>query len=171
MTGVQTCALPISAAMVLGENIGTTITANIAAAIANVSAKRTARAHLIFNVFGVLWMILIFKTFIRYVADFAIDLGGQDPFANPEGVPIALSIFHSAFNLINTLLLVMFTPYIVKLVTKIVPARSSEDEEFRLQHIGIGLLSTAELSLLQAKKEIVNYAKRTYKMYGFFKDL
>ncbi|HPF93686.1 MAG TPA: Na/Pi cotransporter family protein [Tenuifilaceae bacterium] len=161
----------LAAAMVLGENIGTTITANIAAAIANVSAKRTARAHLIFNLFGVVWMMLVFKTFIGYVADFAIDMGGQDPFENPEGVPVALSIFHSAFNIINTLLLVFLTPYIVKIVTRLVPARTSEDEEFRLQHIGIGLLSTAELSLLQAKKEIVNYAKRTYKMYGFFKEL
>lgn len=161
----------LAAAMVLGENIGTTVTANIAAAIANVSAKRTARAHLIFNVFGVFWMILIFKTFIHYVADFVVDMGGSDPFQNPEGVPIALSIFHSSFNVINTFLLVFLTPYIVKIVTKIVPAKSTEDEEFRLQHIEIGLLSTAELSLLQAKKEIVNYAKRTYKMYGFFKDL
>lgn len=161
----------LAAAMVLGENIGTTITANIAAAIANVSAKRTARAHLIFNLFGVMWMIFVFKHFINYVANFAIDLGGSDPFQNPEGVPVALSIFHSAFNVINTLLLVMLTPLIVKIVTKVVPSRSSEDEEFRLQHISIGLLSTAELSLLQAKKEIVNYAKRTYKMYGFFKEL
>lgn len=161
----------LAAAMVLGENIGTTITANIAAAIANVSAKRTARAHLIFNLFGVLWMIVVFRTFINYVADFTIDMGGSDPFKNPEGIPIALSVFHSSFNIINTLLLVFFTPLIVKLVTYLVKQRSPEEEEFRLQHLEIGLLSTAELSLLQAKKEIVTYAKRTYKMYGFFKEL
>lgn len=161
----------LAAAMVLGENIGTTITANIAAAIANVSAKRTARAHLIFNVFGVLWMVFVFKTFIKYVAVFAMDIGGSNPFENPEGIPIALSIFHSSFNIINTLILVMFTPLIVKLVTHLVKQKNQEDEEFRLQHIEIGLLSTAELSLLQAKKEITTYAKRTYKMYGFFKDL
>lgn len=161
----------LAAAMVLGENIGTTITANIAAAVANVSAKRTARAHLIFNLFGVIWMLFVFRIFINKVAGFAVDMGGTDPFQNPEGVPIALSMFHSAFNVINTTMLVFFTPVIVKVVTKLVPARKSEDEEFRLQHLDIGLLSTAELSLLQAKKEIVNYAKRTYKMYGFFKDL
>ncbi len=161
----------LAAAMVLGENIGTTITANIAAAVANVSAKRTARAHLIFNLFGVIWMLFVFKFFINKVAGFAIDMGGADPFHNPEGVPIALSLFHSAFNVLNTSFLVFLTPVIVKIVTKLVPVRKSEDEEFRLQHLDIGLLSTAELSLLQAKKEIVNYAKRTYKMYGFFKDL
>ncbi|MDD2196396.1 MAG: Na/Pi cotransporter family protein [Bacteroidales bacterium] len=161
----------LAAAMVLGENIGTTITANIAAAVANVSAKRTAMAHLVFNLLGAFWMMLFFRHFIGYVADFAVSVGSQNPFESPEGVPVALSIFHSAFNLINTALLVFFTPFIVKLVTRIVPVRSSEDEEFRLQHIGIGLLSTGELSLLQAKKEIINYGKRTHKMYGFFKEL
>lgn len=163
----------LAAAMVLGENIGTTITANIAAAVANVSAKRTARAHLIFNMFGVVWMLFIFKFFLNNIANFVMDMGGPDPFdpVNHESVPVALSIFHSAFNVINTFLLVFFTPYIVKLVTKLVPSRKGEEEEFRLQHINIGLLSTAELSLIQAKKEIITYAKRTYKMYGFFKDL
>lgn len=161
----------LAAAMVLGENIGTTITANFAAAVANVSAKRTAMAHLVFNLFGAFWVMLVFNTFIGYVADFAVNVGSQNPFETPEGVPVALSLFHSAFNIINTLVLVFFTPFIVKLVTRIVPAHSSEDEEFRLQHIGIGLLSTGELSLLQAKKEIINYGKRTYKMYGFFKDM
>ncbi|MDD4384932.1 MAG: Na/Pi cotransporter family protein [Bacteroidales bacterium] len=161
----------LAAAMVLGENVGTTITANIAAAIANVQAKRTARAHLVFNIIGAFWMILVFKTFIGLCADLAIKFGGQNPFENPAGVPIALSIYHSTFNIVNVLLQVSFVPLIVKLVTRMVPARSSEDEEFRLQHIGIGLLSTGELSLLQAKKEIINYGKRSYKMYGFFKEL
>lgn len=161
----------LAAAMVLGENLGTTITANLAAAVANVSAKRTARAHFIFNLIGVTWILIGFKFFVGKVADFTIYMGGTDPFQNPEGVPIALSFFHSSFNLLNTLLLVSFTPIIVKIVTKMVPAKKSEDEEFRLQHLDIGLLSTAELSLLQAKKEIITYAKRTYKMYGFFKDL
>jgi phosphate:Na+ symporter len=161
----------LAAAMVLGENIGTTITANIAAAVANVSAKRTARAHLIFNLFGVFWMLFVFPFFIRTIGNIIIDMGGESPFDNPESVPIALSVFHSSFNIINTLALVMFTPVIVKLVTRIVPQRKEEDEEFRLQHIGIGLLSTAELSLLQAYKEIITYAKRTYKMYGFFREL
>ncbi len=161
----------IAAAMVLGENVGTTITANIAAAIVNVSAKRTARAHLVFNLLGALWMFLVFKTFIALIADLTVYIGGQNPFENPAGVPIALSLFHSTFNIVNTFIWIWFTPLIVKIVTKMVPAKPNEEEEFRLQHIGIGLLSTGELSLVQAKKEIESYANRTHRMYGFVQDL
>ncbi|MDX9853903.1 MAG: Na/Pi cotransporter family protein [Tenuifilaceae bacterium] len=161
----------LAAAMVLGENIGTTITANIAAAVANVSAKRAARAHLIFNIFGVIWMFFIFKWYIGTIASTLIDMGAINPFENPEGVPIALSVFHSSFNLINTFFLVWFTPLIVKVVTKLIPTKEMEEEEFRLKHIGIGIMSTAELSLLQAKKEIVIYSKRTTKMFGFVREL
>ena len=161
----------LAAAMVLGENIGTTITANIAAAVANVSAKRAARAHLIFNIFGVIWMFFIFKWYIGTIASTLIDMGAINPFENPEGVPIALSVFHSSFNLINTFLLVWFTPQIVKVVTKLIPTKEMEEEEFRLKHIGIGIMSTAELSLLQAKKEIIIYSKRTTKMFGFVREL
>jgi phosphate:Na+ symporter len=161
----------LAAAMVLGENIGTTITANIAAAVANVSAKRAARAHLIFNIFGVIWMFFIFKWYIGTIASTLIDMGAINPFENPEGVPIALSVFHSSFNLINTFFLVWFTPQIVKLVTKLIPIKEMEEEEFRLKHIGIGIMSTAELSLLQAKKEIVIYSKRTTKMFGIVREL
>jgi len=161
----------LAAAMVLGENIGTTITANIAAAIANVSAKRAARAHTIFNLIGVIWMLFVFKSVINTISDFMVNMGGSSPLTSPESAPIALSIFHSSFNLINTLALVWFTPLIVKVVTKIVPSKETEEEEFKLKHLEIGLLSTAELSLLQAKKEIITYAKRTYRMYGFVRDL
>lgn len=161
----------IAAAMVLGENVGTTITANIAAAVANVSAKRAARAHLVFNLLGAFWMILVFNKFVSIVANVSVYMGGLDPFENPAGVPIALSLFHSSFNVVNTLVWVWFTPLIVKIVTRMVPAKANEEEEFRLKHIGIGLLSTGELSLIQAKKEIVNYARRTHRMYGFVQDL
>lgn len=161
----------LAAAMVLGENIGTTITAIIAAAVANVSAKRAARAHLIFNIFGVFWMFFIFKWYIGTIASTLIDMGAINPFENPEGVPIALSVFHSSFNLINTFLLVWITPLIVKVVTKLIPTKEMEEEEFRLKHIGIGIMSTAELSLLQAKKEIIIYSKRTTKMFGFVREL
>lgn len=161
----------LAAAMVLGENIGTTITANIAAAVANVSAKRAARAHLIFNIIGVFWMLAVFRPYTGFIGSFLVDMGDESPFMSPESVPVALSIFHSSFNLINTLLLVWFTPIIVKVVTRLVPIKESEEEEFKLKHIEIGLLSTSELSLLQAKKEIVTYAKRTYRMYGFVREL
>ena len=161
----------LAAAMVLGENIGTTITANIAAAVANASAKRAARAHLIFNMFGVVWMLFIFRSFIGMIGNFVVDMGGDSPFETPAGVPIALSIFHSTFNIINTFLLVWFTPLIVNLVSRLVPIKETEEEEFRLKHIEIGMLSTAELSLLQAKKEIINYANRSFKMFGFVREL
>lgn len=161
----------LAAAMVLGENIGTTITANIAAAIGNVAAKRAARIHLMFNLIGVAWMLILFKPFIRLIGEMLVDFGATSPFQSPEGVPIALSIFHSAFNVLNTLLLVWFAPIIVKVAEKIVKPHEEEDVEYRLQHISIGLLSTSELSLLQAKKEIIIYAKRTYRMYGFVRDL
>ncbi len=161
----------LAAAMVLGENIGTTITANIAAAIGNVAAKRAARIHLMFNLIGVAWMLILFKPFIRLTGEMLVDFGATLPFQSPEGAPIALSIFHSAFNVLNTLLLVWFAPIIVKVAEKIVKPHEEEDVEYRLQHISIGLLSTSELSLLQAQKEIIIYAKRTSRMYGFVRDL
>ena len=130
----------LAAAMVLGENIGTTITANIAAAVANVSAKRAARAHLIFNIIGVFWMLAVFRPYTGVIGSFLVDMGDESPFMSPESVPVALSIFHSSFNLINTLLLVWFTPIIVKVVTRLVPIKESEEEEFKLKHIEIGLL-------------------------------
>jgi phosphate:Na+ symporter len=161
----------LAAAMVLGENIGTTITANIAAAIGNVAAKRAARVHLLFNVIGVLWMLMIFRIFTTAISNTIVNSGGLSPYESPENIPVALSIFHSAFNILNTFLLVGFARYIVKIAEKMVKQHDEEDVEYRLQHISIGLLSTSELSLLQAKKEIIIYAKRTYRMYGFVKDL
>ena len=161
----------LAAAMVLGENIGTTITAVLASTVANVYAKRAARAHLIFNVFGVLWMLIVFSYFIRAIGHSIVYFGGVSPFESPQSTPVALSLFHTSFNVMNVLVQVMFTPVIVKVVTFMVPHRKGEDEEFRLRHLEIGLLSTVELSLLQAYKEVNIYATRTYRMYGFFKEL
>lgn len=161
----------VAAAMVLGENIGTTITANIAAIIGNVSAKRAARAHFFFNVIGVIWMLLVFYPFTHTIAGWLENITGKSPFTSADEIPFALSIFHSSFNLINTLILVWFTPLLVKLVTWIVPSKKEEDEEFRLVHINIGLMSTAELSLVQAHKEVITYAKRIHRMFGFVRQL
>ncbi len=161
----------LGAAMVLGENIGTTVTANIAAFIGNVSAKRAARAHLIFNLLGVVWMLLVFYPYTNAISKFLVYNTGNSPYDNLNTIPFALSIFHTSFNLINTLVLVWFTPVIVKIVTWMVPSKKEEEEEFRLVHINIGLLSTAELSLVQAHKEIIIYGKRTIKMFGFVKNL
>ncbi|KAB2869888.1 MAG: Na/Pi cotransporter family protein, partial [Bacteroidales bacterium] len=161
----------LGAAMVLGENIGTTVTANIAAFVGNVSAKRAARAHLIFNLLGVFWMLLVFYPYTNAISKFLVYNTGNSPYDNLNSIPFALSIFHTSFNLTNTLVLVWFTPIIVKIVTWLVPTKKEEEEEFRLVHINIGLLSTAELSLVQAHKEIIIYGKRTIKMFGFVKDL
>ncbi len=167
----------MAAAMVLGENIGTTITANIAATVANVSAKRAARAHLIFNMIGVIWILLIFHPFLRGIdwiveRNHSVSILSSDLTAGEfEGIkqilPIALSIFHTLFNIINTTLLIGFSKHISKLAIKLVPAREEDDETFRLKFINTGLLSTPELSLLQAKKEIAVFGNRISKMFDY----
>ncbi len=160
----------IAAAMVLGENIGTAVTANIAAAVANVSAKRAARAHLIFNILGVIWVSLIFGYFLSAINWFIIKLGGTSPYDSPHAIPIALSIFHSSFNIANVLIFIWFTKLIQLIVTKMVP-QGEDTEEFRLQFINTGLLSTSELSIHQAKKEALVYANRIEKMYGYVEEM
>ncbi|PLX19440.1 MAG: Na/Pi cotransporter [Marinilabiliales bacterium] len=160
----------MAAAMVLGENIGTAVTANIAAAIANVSAKRAARAHLIFNILGVIWVSLIFKHFLSGIDWFVQRSGGASPFDSPVAIPIALSIFHTSFNVANVLIFIWFTKFIQLIVTKMVPQKE-DTEEFRLQFINTGLLSTAELSIHQAKQEILVYAKRIEKMYAYIESM
>jgi len=160
-----------AAAMVLGENIGTTITANLAAVIANTSAKRAARAHLIFNTFGVIWMLVALPFYLKAVAWTNINLlGGGDPFTSTAAVPVSLSLFHTGFNILNVLFLIWFANFIVKVVTKLVPVREDVEEEFKLQHIKTGTLSTPEASLFLAKKEISTYVKSTRKMFSYTKQ-
>lgn len=167
----------MAAAMVLGENIGTTVTANIAASVANISAKRAARAHLIFNMVGVIWILIVFYPFLRGI-DWIVEHNHSVSILNLnltagqfEGIkqvlPIALAIFHTLFNIINTFLLIGFGKLIAKFATKLVPAKDEEDEEFRLKFINTGLLSTPELSLLQAKKEIIVFGHRLEKMFNY----
>jgi len=160
----------IAAAMVLGENIGTAITANIAAAVANVSAKRAARAHLIFNILGVIWVSIIFSQFLSAINWFIIKIGVTSPYESPQAIPIALSIFHTVFNVTNVLVFIWFTKFIELIVTKMVP-QTEDAEEYRLQYINTGLLSTSELSVHQAKQEIMVFAKRIEKMYGYTCDM
>lgn len=247
----------VAAAMILGENIGTTITANLAALVGNVHAKRAARAHLIFNLMGVTWMILAYPLFINginsyfvdnpslagldkieYVLDAptseqeagliqemnlannaysefytasTVDKNGQktlvidfksseinrtddeidekilatiptvltsqniqsttaieygaEPSAEPMAIPIALSIFHTVFNILNVLLLIWFVPQIARIVTWVLPARGEDDEVFSLDFIGGGLMDTAELSIIEAKKEISKFGDIVQKLY------
>jgi phosphate:Na+ symporter len=171
----------LAAAMVMGENIGTTITANLAAFVANASAKRAARAHLIFNLFGVVWMMAVFPYFLRGIDFFfqrnhgisilTTHLSLTD-FDSVKGIyPIALSIFHSSFNIINTLVLVGFAPFIARIATKMVPSRGEDDEEFRLRYINTSLFSTSEIAIVQARKEISNFGMRLEKMYALLQSL
>ena len=159
-----------AAAMVLGENIGTTITANIAAIVGNVSSKRSARAHFLFNMFGVIWIMLILKFYLKGIDQVMISSGLGSPFSDTGSIPVALSIFHTTFNILNTLILVGLAPGIARVVTLMVPQKE-EEEEFKLKYIDFGMLSTSELSILQAKKEIILYAQRVTKMFSFVKDL
>ncbi len=161
----------LAAAMVLGENIGTTITANIAASVGNLSAKRAALVHLLFNLAGVFWMLLIFKSFTGVIDKVISNLNGDSPTSNPMLVPIALSLFHSTFNIINTLIFIWFVPQLRNIAVKLLPQKQSEEEEFRLQYITAGLMSTPELSLLQARRETQFFAKHAIKMFGFVQKL
>ncbi len=156
-----------AAAMVLGENIGTTITANMAAMVANSTAKRAARLHLLFNVVGVIWVLMIFPYFLRAVDSISqtLSFSGKSAFTNPGSVPIALSLFHTIFNVLNVLIQIWFVKYLVNLVKKVVPEQE-DDEEFKLKYINFGMLSTSELSMLQAKKEIILYGEQTKKLFG-----
>lgn len=159
-----------AAAMVLGENIGTTITANIAAVVANTAAKRAARLHFFFNVIGVIWVLSILPFFLKGVDSLAQSVSGKSAFTDAGSVPVALSLFHTLFNILNVFLQIWFVKYLVLLVQKIVPEKEDE-QEFRLKYIKFGMLSTSELSILQAKKEIIVYAQQTKKLFGRLKNI
>ena len=162
----------MACAMVLGENIGTTITANIAASVGNTLAKRAALSHTIFNVFGVMWALILYKPFLQLVgviteSMFSLPNPAAEGFAvtestSPEGTAAlyGLSMLHTLFNLTNTLLLVWFTKWIAQAVSWIIPTpKNQEKEVFRLQYISAGPLSTPELSVGQAFDEIIHFAK------------
>jgi phosphate:Na+ symporter len=155
----------IAAAIVMGENIGTTITANLAAMVGNVHAKRAARAHLIFNLFGVVWMLVLLQPFLRGIDGYMQQTEGVSPFASAAAIPIALSVFHTSFNIMNVLLLVWFVKPIEHLVTRLVKSKGDEDEVFTLEYIGAGMMGTPELSMLEAKKELSKFGKLTRKMF------
>ena len=158
----------LGAALVLGENIGTTITANLAALTGNVPSKRAAMAHLVFNIFGVIWVLCLFKPVTMCVSWFVEDVMKTiDP---AVAVSFKLSAFHTAFNICNVLILIWFVKFIEKTVCKIIPQKETE-EEYRLRYITGGLLSTAELSIVQARKEINLFAERMRRMFGMLQDL
>ena len=165
----------LAAAMVLGENIGTTITANLAAMVGNVHAKRAARAHLIFNVFGVVWMLFAFQIFIANIDTYMINNMGLSPLnfdmENPVAIPLGLSIFHTTFNILNMLFLVGFVPLSSRIVIKMQPSKGEMDEEFHLEHIGGGLMQTGELSVLEANKEVTKFGNITTRLFNMIPEL
>ena len=158
----------LGVALVLGENIGTTITANLAALTGNTQARRAALAHLMFNVFGVCWVLVLFYPFTAGVSWFVTDvMHVSDP---AVAVSFKLAAFHTAFNISNTCIMICFVPFIEKTVCAMIRTKQ-EDEEYRLQYITSGMLSTAELSILQAQKEIVLFSERTSRMFNMVKTL
>ncbi|MEM1406168.1 MAG: Na/Pi symporter, partial [Bacteroidota bacterium] len=160
----------IAAAMILGENIGTTITANLAALVANSYAKRAARAHFIFNIFGVIWMLILFRWFLTGIDAYMVKNDYSSPFQDALAIPFGLSIFHTAFNIINVVLLIGFVNFIAKVVTKMIPIKGDE-KEFGLEYISRGLVATPEVSLEEVAKEISKFGKITARMSGFVGEL
>ena len=170
----------LAAAMILGENIGTTIAANIAASVGNTAAKRTAISHTIMNTFGVCWVLLIFPFWLKLVGGIVTIFGLPDPntadltdAANATAITTSLlysvCTMHTLFNVANTLILVWFIPQITKLCCLIFPDKG-EDEIFRLKYISGGPLSTAELSISEADQELINFGEVCYKGFGYIRQ-
>ena len=166
-------------ALVMGQNIGTTITANLAAMVANTNGKRAARAHLVFNIIGVIITLIVFRPVLNLIANMTTSMMGSSPYTavgaagyDPNAIPMALSLFHTFFNVVNTLILAWFIPLIIKIVNWMVKEKP-EDEEyvFKLAYIGHTFTNTAELNLEAAKKEIENFSKRVLRMYTFLPEL
>ena len=173
----STGVLPIyqGIALVMGENIGTTVTSNVAALTANTQARRAAMAHMVFNIFGVLWILCIFHPFIHLVCgwvgfDDAMEKTDPHFVANATKLSFVLAAFHTTFNLANTFILVWFIPQIEKLVCKIIrPKKNTDEDDFRLRFIQSGIMKTPEISVLEAQKEIHCFAERIQRMYGMVK--
>ena len=175
----STGVLPIyqGIALVMGENIGTTVTSNVAALTANTQARRAAMAHMVFNIFGVLWILCVFRPFIHLVCgwvgfDDAMEKTDSHFVANAAKLSFVLAAFHTTFNLSNTFILVWFIPQIEKLVCKIIrPKKNADEDDFRLRFIQSGIMKTPEISVLEAQKEIHCFAERIQRMFGMVKEL
>ena len=175
----STGVLPIyqGIALVMGENIGTTVTSNVAALTANTQARRAAMAHMVFNIFGVLWILCVFRPFIHLVCgwvgyDDMMEKTDPHFVANAAKLSFVLAAFHTTFNLSNTIILVWFIPQIEKLVCKIIrPKKNADEDDFRLRFIQSGIMKTPEISVLEAQKEIHCFAERIQRMFGMVKEL
>jgi phosphate:Na+ symporter len=172
----------MATAMVLGSNLGTTVTSNIAAAVANDSAKRTARAHFLFNLFGVILALVFFKPFLNLVGLSVEALGFPNPIAISfedadaatrerlvASLPYSVAVLHTVFNIITTLILVWFIPQLVKMVTWMVPSKSEEKEPHRLKYIGVGKIATGDLALNSAKLEVVEFGRLCHRDLNYIR--
>ncbi len=159
------------AAIVLGENIGTTVTANLAALMGNIHARRTALAHTFFNLFGVFWMLLIMNSFLSGIDGAFSYFELDSPMSNPEMVPFGLAIFHTVFNITNTLLLIGFVKYMAKIVELFMRSKGKMDEKSQLEYFHSGFLNMAEVSALQARKETKRFCELAHRMFNFIPDL
>ena len=175
-------ALPIyqGIALVMGENIGTTITSNLAAMSANTQARRAALAHMFFNVFGVIWVLFVFRPFIDMVCGWVgydVDMQKEAVetsvfLANSAKLSFVLAAFHTAFNVANTFILIWFIPQIERFVCWVIrPKKVDEEDEFRLHFITAGFMKTPELSVLEAQKEIQSFSERMQRMFGMVREL
>ena len=179
MVFCSTGVLPIyqGIALVMGENIGTTVTSNVAALTANTQARRAAMAHMVFNIFGVLWILCVFRPFIHLVCgwvgyDDMMEKNDPHFVANAAKLSFVLAAFHTTFNLSNTFILVWFIPQIEKLVCKIIrPKKNADEDDFRLRFIQSGIMKTPEISVLEAQKEIHCFAEGIQRMFGRVKEL
>ena len=175
----STGVLPIyqGIALVMGENIGTTVTSNLAALTANTQARRAAMAHMVFNIFGVIWVLCIFHPFINMICswvgyDVTMPKGAAGFAANAAKLSFVLAAIHTTFNVANTLILVGPIKYLEKLVCIIIKPKANKDEdEFRLHFIQAGIMKTPELSVLEASKEIKSFAERIQRMFGMVREL
>ena len=170
--------LDAAVALVMGQNIGTTITANIAAMVANTAGKRAARAHLVFNVVGVLLTLIVYRPVLNLIANMTTSMVGSNPYTPvgaegyaPEAIPMALSLFHTFFNVACTLVLAWFIPLIVRIVNWLVKDKP-EDEEYvyKLKYIS-SWMNTAEINMKAAEREIAEFSKRVLRMYTFLPTL
>ena len=175
-------ALPIyqGIALVMGENIGTTVTSNLAAMSANTQARRAALAHMFFNVFGVIWILFVFRPFIDMVCGWVgydVDMqkevvGASAYLANAAKLSFVLAAFHTSFNVVNTFILIWFIPQIERFVCWVIkPKKVDEEEDFRLHFITAGFMKTPELSVLEAQKEIQQFSNRMQRMFGMVREL
>ena len=168
-TGVLPIYLGI--ALVMGENIGTTATANLVALGSNTQARRAALAHLLFNVFGVIWVLAVFYPFVNMVCS----LVGYDPSAGSqtEKLPVVLAMFHTCFNVLNTAILIWLVPQMERVVCWLLPMKENapEKEQFHLQYIQSNLVQTPEIAVLQAQKETAAFGERIYEMFGMVRTL